>query len=103
MRTAASRRDPSLYVAVDINGQPPIQVFAKLCERPELVMRSIDLGVEKRVRTYEELETLAEPGSPFALAKAAFALAGFLPRFHANGGFRSLKQQLREFGGGIEV
>ena len=43
------------------------------------------------------------PDSPFALAKAAFALAGFLPRFHAQGGFASLEQQLREFGGGIEI
>jgi galactokinase/mevalonate kinase-like predicted kinase len=92
-----------LNVAVDINGQPPIQVFAKLCERPELVVRSIDLGVEKRVQTYADLETFAQPGNPFALAKAAFALAGFLPRFHAGGGFSSLAAQLGEFGGGIEL
>ena len=92
-----------LNVGVDLNGQPPIQVFARLCERPELVMRSIDLGVEQRVRTYEELDTYAQPGSEFALAKAACALAGFLPRFHTQGGCASLEQQLRDFGGGIEV
>jgi galactokinase/mevalonate kinase-like predicted kinase len=90
-------------LAVDLNGQPPIQAFAKLSPRPELVMRSIDLGAEQRVRTYEELDTFARPGSEFAIAKAAFALAGFLPRFHAAGGYRSLTEQLREFGGGIEV
>jgi len=55
------------------------------------------------VRTYEELDTFDRPDSPFALAKAAFALAGFLPRFHADGGFASLAEQLRAFGGGIEV
>ena len=66
-------------------------------------MRSIDLGVEERVRTYEELDTFAQPDSAFALAKAAFALAGFLPRFHADGGFASLEKQLRDFGGGIEL
>lgn len=92
-----------LNLAVDINGQPPIQVFARLSEHPELVLRSIDLGVEERVRSYAELEAYARPESPFALAKAAFALAGFLPRFHAHGGFASLEQQLREFGGGIEL
>jgi galactokinase/mevalonate kinase-like predicted kinase len=92
-----------LNVAADINGQPPIQVFAKLSDRPELVMRSIDLGVEERVRTYAELDTFARPDSPFALAKAAFALAGFLPRFHSRNGFASLEQQLREFGAGIEI
>ena len=92
-----------LNVAVDLNGQPPIQVFAKMCERPELVVRSIDLGVEQRLRTYEDLAGYAQPGNGFALAKAAFALAGFLPRFHAGGGFASLEEQLREFGGGIEI
>jgi len=92
-----------LNVAADLNGQPPIQVFAKLSERPELVMRSIDLGIEEHIRTYAELDTFGRPDSPFALAKAAFALAGFLPRFNAQGGFASLEQQLREFGAGIEI
>ena len=92
-----------LNLAVDLNGQPPVQVFARRCDRPELVMRSIDLGVEQRVRTYEELDAFAQPGSEFALVKAAFALAGFLPRFHAQGGFASLEDQLGRFGGGIEV
>lgn len=90
-------------LAVDLNGQPPIQVFAKLSDRPELVIRSIDLGVEERIRTYAELDTFAQPGSAFALPKAAFALAGFLPRFRANGKFDSLEKQLRDFGGGIEL
>lgn len=92
-----------LNVAADLNGQPPVQVFAKLCERPELIVRSIDLGVEERLRTYAELDTYDKPGSAFALAKAALALAGFLPRFHADGGFDSLEKQLRDFGGGIEL
>jgi galactokinase/mevalonate kinase-like predicted kinase len=92
-----------LNLAVNLNGQPPIQVFAKLSNRPELVVRSIDLGVEQRLTTYEQLDTFAQPGSEFALAKAAFALAGFLPRFHGNGGFKTLEDQLRSFGGGIEI
>ena len=90
-------------LAVDLNGQPPVQVFAKLCEKPELVIRSIDLGVEERMTSYAQLESFAEPGSAFALAKAAFALAGFLPRFHVDGKFGSLEKQLRAFGGGIEL
>ncbi len=92
-----------LNLAADLNGQPPIQVFARLSEHPELVMRSIDLGFEERVRTYAELDTFGRPDNPFALAKAAFALAGFLPRFHARGGWGSLEEQLREFGAGIEI
>jgi galactokinase/mevalonate kinase-like predicted kinase len=92
-----------LNVAVDLNGQPPIQVFAKLSEKPELVIRSIDLGLEKRIRSYEELDSYAQPGSPFALPKAALALAGFLPCFHAKRGCKSLQAQLAAFGGGIEL
>ena len=78
-------------VAVDLNGQPPIQVFAKVSDKPEIVLRSIDLGVELRVNSYAQLDTYAQPGSEFGLAKAAFALAGFLPRFHAHGGFQSVR------------
>jgi galactokinase/mevalonate kinase-like predicted kinase len=92
-----------LNLGVDLNGQPPIQVFARLCPRPELVVRSIDLGVEQRIHTYAELEPYAQPGSEFALAKAALALAGFLPQFHADGGCASLEEQLRRFGGGLEL
>lgn len=90
-------------MAVDLNGQPPIQVFARLSPEPELVVRSIDLGVEQQLRTYKEIDTFDQPGSEFALAKAAFALAGFLPRFRAHGRFGSLEDQLKDFGGGIEL
>jgi galactokinase/mevalonate kinase-like predicted kinase len=90
-------------VAVNLNGQPPVQVFARVGGRPELVIRSIDLGVEERILRYDELDTFARPGSEFALAKAALALAGFLPRFHRDGGASSLVRQLEEFGGGIEL
>lgn len=89
-------------LAVNLNGQPPIQVFAKLSEQPEVVIRSIDLGLEERVRTHADLAGYAAVGSGFAVAKAALALAGFLPQFRAgNGG--TLAEQLRAFGGGIEI
>ena len=89
-------------VAVDLNGQPPIQVFARLSDRLELVIRSIDMGVEERIRTHEELMSFTQIGSGFTIAKAAFALAGFLPRFSAHRG-GTLESQLSEFGGGIEI
>lgn len=92
-----------LNVAVDLNGQPPIQVFARLGPRPEIVLRSIDLGAEEHVRTWEELSDFGQPGSEFGLAKAALALAGFLPWFNAQPKWRSLKEQLEEFGGGLEL
>lgn len=92
-----------INLAVDLNGQPPIQVFAKLSKRKELVVRSIDLGVEERIHTYQQLDTFAQPGSEFALAKAALALAGFLPRFHVSGKYPTLQAQLDDFGWGIEI
>jgi len=89
-------------VAVNLNGQPPIQVFARVSQKPELVIRSIDLGVEERVQTYQELATFDQVGSGFTIAKAALAMAGFLPRFNP-GAAPTLAEQLRAFGGGIEV
>lgn len=91
-------------VAVDLNGQPPIQVFGRLSQKPEIVIRSIDLGVEERVGSYDDLRRWGVLGSGFGIAKAALALAGFDPRFHAKGSCKSLADQLkRDFGGGIEL
>ena len=90
-------------VGVNLNGQPPIQVFVRLAERPQIVLRSIDLGVEERVTDYDELRRCGEVGSGFSIARAALALAGFLPEFSAFSQHASLESQLREFGGGIEI
>lgn len=92
-----------LNLAVNLNGQPPVQVFARPTDRPHLILRSIDLGLERRIETYEELDTFARPDSDFVLAKAALALAGFLPRFHTDGGGPTLAVQLAGMGGGIEL
>jgi len=92
-----------LNLAVNLNGQPPVQVFARVSPRPELVIRSIDLGLEERVRTHQELEGFDRVGSGFTIARAALALCGFLPPFRAQKDGQSLEAQLRQFGGGIEV
>jgi galactokinase/mevalonate kinase-like predicted kinase len=89
-------------VAVDLNGQPPIQVFARLSNEPRLTIRSIDLGLEERIETYDDVLRLEGLGSGFAVARAAFALAGFHPRF-GEGRFDTLRRQLEEFGGGLEL
>jgi galactokinase/mevalonate kinase-like predicted kinase len=91
-------------VGLNLNGQPPVQVFARVSRKPEIVIRSIDLGAEERIETWEQLSTYATPGSEFALGKAGLALAGFSPEFHAEGSrFKSLRDMLEEFGGGIEI
>jgi galactokinase/mevalonate kinase-like predicted kinase len=90
-------------LAAHLNGQPPIQVFARAIPKPEIVLRSIDLGEEVRLQTYADVENFGAPFTPFALARAALAVAGFSPRFHARGGFSSLQRHLRELGGGLEI
>lgn len=90
-------------MAVNINGQPPIQVFYRVCDEPHIVLKSIDLGVESKISTYEELADYARPGSGFALARAAMCLAGFHPDFQMGKHHASLRDQLLDFGGGIEI
>lgn len=89
-------------LAVDLNGQPPLQVFVRLSEQPVITLRSIDNGVSERIATYEELGDYANVGSAFSIPKAALCLAGFHPDY-CREKFGSLEAQLKAFGGGIEV
>ncbi len=89
-------------VAVELNGQPPLQVYIKPCNEPHIVLRSIDMGAREVVTTYDELQDYKKIGSPFSIPKAALSLAGFTPSFSLNS-YASLRQQLESFGAGIEV
>jgi galactokinase/mevalonate kinase-like predicted kinase len=89
-------------IALNLNGQPPIQCFIKPSTTPVIILRSIDLGVEERISTYEQLTQFNKVGSPFSIAKTALALAGFSPEFSA-ASFTSLEAQLTAFGGGLEI
>ena len=89
-------------LAIELNGQPPLQVYIKPCKDPHIVLRSIDLGASEVVETYDELLQYNKVGSPFSIPKAALALAGFSPAFSAER-FASLKAQLEVFGSGIEL
>jgi galactokinase/mevalonate kinase-like predicted kinase len=92
-----------LNVAVLLNGQPPIQVFVRPLSRPIFNLRSIDLGSEESIETYSQLGGFRDPSSGFSLAKAALCLAGFHPDFCGARNFRSLAEQLKIFGGGLEI
>lgn len=89
-------------LAINLNGQPPLQTYVKPCAEPHIILRSIDLGASEVITTYEELSAYNTVGSPFSIPKAALSLAGFLPRF-CKDSYRSLEEQLRAFGCGIEV
>ena len=83
--------------AIELNGQPPLQAYARPSREPRIVLRSIDLGAVEVVETNEQLTDFMHVGSPFSIPKAALVLAGF--------GLTSqtLKQQLETFGAGIEL
>ncbi len=89
-------------LAVNLNGQPPLQVYVKPCKEPVVICRSIDLGAMERIETYDELRQYNKVGSPFSIPKAALTLAGFLPGFGEET-FATLREQLQSFGCGIEI
>ncbi len=94
-----------INAAVDLNGQPPIQVFARVIEAPEIRINSIDHGSRLTVRTFDELLDYRTATSQFGLAKAALTLSGFAPHTAPwpPAARRSLSSMLRHFGGGIEL
>lgn len=89
-------------IAIELNGQPPLQTYVRPCREPHVILRSIDLGASEVVETFEQLAEYNKVGSPFSIPKAALALAGFLPEFAAEP-FPSLRAQLEAFGCGIEL
>ncbi|MEG1564142.1 MAG: bifunctional fucokinase/fucose-1-phosphate guanylyltransferase [Bacteroides sp.] len=88
--------------AIELNGQPPLQVYIKPSTQPYIVLRSIDMGAMEVVTAFEELLAYNKVGSPFSIPKAALALAGFVPAF-AEIPYSSLQEQLKAFGSGIEI
>lgn len=89
-------------IAIELNGQPPLQVYVKPCKEYKIILRSIDLGAIETVTTYEELSDFMQVGSPFSIPKAALVLAGFQPEFSADV-YVTLDEQLKAFGSGIEI
>jgi hypothetical protein len=89
-------------IAIELNGQPPLQTYIKPCRDLHIVLRSIDLGAIEVIDTYEQLAEYNKVGSPFSIPKAALALAGFLPGFSQQH-YATLQEQLQAFGAGIEL
>ncbi|MDE6383075.1 MAG: bifunctional fucokinase/L-fucose-1-P-guanylyltransferase [Paramuribaculum sp.] len=89
-------------VALDLGGQPPLQAFVKPCAERHIILRSIDLGASETITDYDALRAFNRIGSPFAIPKAALALAGFLPEF-SDTAFPTLRERLDAFGSGVEI
>lgn len=85
-----------INLAIELNGQPPLQTYVKPSKDFHIVLRSIDLGAVEVVDTTEQLMDFMHVGSPFSIPKAALVLAGF-------GHGPSLFEELKAFGSGIEL
>ena len=88
-----------LNIAIELNGQQPLQVYVKPCRQYQVILRSIDLGATEVVDTYTQLSAYNQVGSPFSIPKAALTLAGFYERPQ----FPTLRSQLEDLGCGIEL
>lgn len=90
-------------LAVDLNGQPPIQACARLIDQPLIRIKSIDLETEIEITNLSDLLDYAHAESGFALTKVALALSGFAPTTADSPRSTTLKQILENFGGGLEL
>jgi galactokinase/mevalonate kinase-like predicted kinase len=86
-------------LAVDLNGQPPIQVFCRRTAERHVRVHSIDLGHTETFTRLAQLVDYRDPLSPFALPKAALCLLG-LDGAHAGEGLDGL---LGRLGCGLEI
>lgn len=89
-------------LSVELNGQLPLQVFARPLEEPRIVLRSIDLGQKLEINSFEELYRYDQLGGSFSIPLAALVLSGFGNEFSGKA-YPDLKTQLKSFGCGIEM
>jgi len=89
--------------AVDLNGQPPIQVFGRISRQRHVRLGSIDLGLSETVTELDGLLDYQSPEGSFSVAKAGLALCGFSPDLGPWPRDVTLRQMLDRFGGGIEL
>ncbi len=87
-----------LNAAVELNGQPPIQAFARVMSEPVIRIRSIDVGTQVELSEWPQLLDCSVAAGEFSLVQAAWAISGFAPR-----NSESLRELLIEFGGGLEI
>ncbi|MHC4753083.1 MAG: GHMP family kinase ATP-binding protein, partial [Planctomycetota bacterium] len=89
--------------AVNLNGQPPIQVYLRVIDEPVIRIGSIDLGTRIEITSLDDLLDYRKATSEYALAKAALALSGLSPETAGWPKGSTLNQMLEQFGGGIEL
>jgi galactokinase/mevalonate kinase-like predicted kinase len=89
-------------LSVELNGQLPLQVYARPLDEPKIVLRSIDLGEKAEITSFDDLLSYARLDGGFSIPKAALVLSGFGPLFSEKS-YPDLTSQLKAFGCGIEL
>ncbi|MCE5344888.1 MAG: bifunctional fucokinase/L-fucose-1-P-guanylyltransferase [Bacteroidales bacterium] len=91
-----------INIAVNLNGQPPLQVFIRPLKEYKIILRSIDIGSREDIETYDQLNGTDSVGSPFSIPKAALTLSGFNKEYSYKE-YNTLKDQLEDVGCGLEM
>lgn len=89
--------------AINLNGQPPIHVYARVVNEPVIRLTSIDTGQRLEIRSLDRLLDYRDPRDSFGLIKAALAISGFSPDMADWPASVTLQAMLEAFGGGIEL
>jgi len=92
-----------LNAAVNLNGQPPIQAYARVIDTPVIRLASIDFGERLEIDELDALLDYRHATSGFSLPKAALALSGLSPDTAPWPEGFTLREMLETFGGGIEL
>lgn len=92
-----------INAAVNLNGQPPIHVYARVLDEPVIRIASIDVGTRIEIGDLSDLLNFRAVSSEFSMAKAALALSGFSPDAADWPADVTLAQMLEHFGGGLEL
>jgi fucokinase len=88
-----------LNAAVSIDGKLPIHVYAEILNEPVIELHSVDLKVEKRFTSINDLSMYKDLTDPFILCKAALAVSGIIS-YESN---KDLKTRLLQLGGGLKI
>lgn len=89
-------------IAINLNGQQPLQAYVKPSAEKKIIIRSIDLGTRESITSWQELSDYNHVGSAFSIPKAALCLIGFHPEF-CTAKYGSLTEQLEDLGSGLEI
>jgi galactokinase/mevalonate kinase-like predicted kinase len=92
-----------LNAAVNLNGQPPIQVFARVIDEPLVRVTSIDRGTRLEIARLEDLLNFRNLDQESSLVKAALTLSGLVQSCDDASPAALARQLTASCGGGIEL